>query len=179
MQYFVIHDLLAYKQHPFMIGCKLKKKRTRRKYRRVKQPLFKRLTKGDKLVYYASGDKIIVGIFEVVSRFMEYITDKEWGEIFIHRIKEYKMPPKGFFLSLDLMLNDPKISFDMFPKKTFWHAYLQGKTVKPISKRDLQTFLNCISRREYLVLIRDYKLRITKWHKELLEMGNPLRYGKA
>lgn len=61
--WFIVHDLKAYGQHKDLIGCRLKEPG-------VYQPWFKQFSeikKGDKIVYYAAGSNVIIGIFAVDS----------------------------------------------------------------------------------------------------------------
>jgi len=53
--WFIIHSLEAYFQHPDYIG---KEKKRSRKIDKVKR--------GDRIIYYATGDSVIVGTFDVV-----------------------------------------------------------------------------------------------------------------
>ena len=93
-RWFVVHDLLAYSQHQDMIGNVVRTSG-------VKQPksnLFAEISKGDLIVYYATKDYVVVGIFKVVSD-MEYLPDDpNWKEIMVYRIKPVELPPLGNYL---------------------------------------------------------------------------------
>lgn len=70
-----------------MIGCSLKKV--------TDQPIhkqFSKIKKGDNIVYYATGDKVLLGIFRVTSEMEILNDDPEWGDIAIFRVNH---DPKG------------------------------------------------------------------------------------
>lgn len=58
-RWFVVHDLLAYSQHEDMIGNVVKAPGLKQ----PKYPAFAEIQKGDHIVYYATQDSVIVGIF--------------------------------------------------------------------------------------------------------------------
>ena len=120
--WFVIHDLLAYSQHSDMIGNVVKKSGE-------KQPKFSSfndIKKGDFIVYYATKDYVVTGIFEIISD-IEYLTnDPYWKEIMTYRIKPVETPPPGKYLYFKALVKDQNVQFDMFPNKKKWGGYLQG-----------------------------------------------------
>jgi len=115
-----------------MIGCKPKEHGSR-------QPVYGRfddIRKGDKVVYYATRDKVIVGIFDVVSD-MEYLkSDPEWGEELVYRIKPEVLPPRGKYLDFKALIKDPSVKFDLFPDKERWRYQIWGHTCRPLTKND-------------------------------------------
>lgn len=62
--WFIIHSLPAYAAHKDLIG---KEKKRARKIENV--------SKGDKIVYYATGDSVIVGTFDVATNKKELADD--------------------------------------------------------------------------------------------------------
>jgi len=161
-RWFVVHDLLAYSQHPDMIGNVVKAPGVRQ----PKFSTFAEIEKGDRIVYYATRDCVIVGIFEVVSG-IEYLpNDKHWKEIMIYRIEPIQSPPPGNYLDLRKLIKDPNVDFDMFPKKTSWGVYLQGQTCKLLTERDSLTLKDGLSRSEYLKSTQAIKIRPTRWQRE-------------
>jgi len=161
-RWFVVHDLLAYSQHSDMIGNVVK-------VSGVRQPrfsTFSEIKKGDLVVYYATKDSVVTGIFQVVSD-IEYLpNDKHWKEIMVYRIESMETPPQGSYLDFRKLVNDPKTSFDMFPNKSKWGIYLQGKTCKLLTERDYLTIKNAFTKKEYLKSAKEIRVTPTKWHKE-------------
>lgn len=161
-KWFVIHDLLAYNQHKDLIGNVVKAQG-------VKQPkssAFSNIRKGDIVVYYASKDYVITGIFEVTSDLEYREADPQWKEIMIYKIKSLEMPPEGKFLDFKKLVKDAKTKFDLFPDKSMWGNYLQGKTCVLLTDKDYLTIKNVLSDSLYLKKVEDIKIVPTKWHKK-------------
>jgi len=128
-----------------MIGSRVRKPGERR----PKFGPFASIKEGDRVVYYASGAKVVIGIFDVISD-MEYLEkDPEWGEIMIFRIKPVETPPKGYYLNFASVVHDKITSLDLFPNKKIWASYLQGKTCRPLSQRDFDLIRSCLSNPKY------------------------------
>jgi predicted RNA-binding protein len=152
-RWFVVHDLLSYKQHPNMIGNVVRKSGP-------PEPRFSKFSeiqKGDLVVYYATKDMVVVGIFEVVSD-MEYLpNDPHWKEIMIYRIKRVELPPPGKCLDFKKLLSEPSVNFDMFPKKQKWGSYLQGRTCKLLTESDYFTIKEALSKKKHLKSIKEMR----------------------
>ena len=135
----------------------------------VKQPKFSafaEIKKGDFIVYYATRDCVVVGIFEVTSD-IEYLpSDQHWKEIMVYRIKPTKTPPLGNYLDFKKLVKDPNTSFDMFPNKNIWGTYLQGKTCKLLTDEDYLAIRLALSENKYLKGVQEIEVAPTKWHKE-------------
>jgi len=135
----------------------------------VKQPKFSsfaEIEKGDLIVYYATKDYVVVGIFEVVSD-MEYLPDDpNWKEIMVYRIKPVELPVIGNYLDFKKLVADPTVEFDMFPKKKNWGNYLQGQTCKLLTDRDYFLIKDALSKNAYLKSVHEIKVTPTKWHRE-------------
>jgi len=158
--WFVIHDLLAYRQHQYMIGNKVKAPRMKW----PKSPSFADIGKGDLIVYYATRDYVVVGVFEAVSE-MEYLSDDpHWKEIMVYRIRPVELPPLGNYLDFKKLVKDPDVSFDMFPKNRNWGRYLQGKTCKLLTEKDYLTIKKAFSQKKYLKNIEKVKVKPTECH---------------
>jgi len=128
----IVHSLKAYAQHPDMIGCGPKVPGSKH----PKDARFADIRKGDKIVYYATGDKVVVGIFEVVSD-MEYLeSDPQWGEEFVYRIRADLLPPKGEYLDFKALIKDSLLKFDLFPDKKKWALQIWHHTCRPLTKKD-------------------------------------------
>jgi len=82
--WFIIHSLPAYFAHSDFIG---KEKKRAKKIEGVK--------KGDKIIYYATGDSVIVGTFDVIGKKQEWPDDANWkGPHICMKIKPRKLAPK-------------------------------------------------------------------------------------
>ena len=161
-RWFVVHDLLAYKQHPDMIGNVVRKSG-------VPKPKFSKfdeIQKGDLVVYYATRDMVVVGIFEVVSD-IEYLpSDPDWKEIMVYKIRPVELPVLGNYLDFKKLIADSTVQFDMFPKKKSWGTYLQGKTCKLLTERDFLLIKDVLSKSEYLKSISEVEVKATRWHRK-------------
>jgi len=125
-----------------MIGCKPKEHGSR-------QPAYGRfddIRKGDKVVYYATGDKIIVGIFDIISDMERLESDPEWGEQLVYRIKADLMPPRGKYLDFKALIKDPSVKFDLFPDKKRWPYQIWQHTCRPLTKNDFDLIYQQIQR---------------------------------
>lgn len=104
-QHFIVMQTRAF-------GCSLKKG--------TDQPIhkqFSKIKKEDNIVYYVTGEKALLGIFEVTSEMEILNDDSEWGDIAIYKIKPEIMPTTGYYLDWKKLLFDPNFSFDLFPNK--------------------------------------------------------------
>lgn len=142
--WWIIQSLEAYAQHPDLIGCTLKNG--------TNIPIhtsFSKIKQGDHIVYYATGDKVLVGIFEVSSE-MDFLKDDEdWEDSAIFRLKPAIMPTTGFFLDWKKLLLDPSVSFDLFPNKNQWTYKIWRRYIHPLSEKDHETIKNAIISRRY------------------------------
>ena len=161
-RWFIVHDLLAYKQHPDMIGNIVRKSG-------IPTPKFSKFSeiqKGDQIVYYATKDYVVVGIFEVVSD-IEYLpNDPYWTEPMAYKIRPFELPVPGNYLDFKKLVTDPTIQIDMFPKKKNWGKYLQGKTCILLTERDYLKIKNALSMDRYLKSIKEIEVKATKWHRK-------------
>jgi len=146
--WFVVHDLKAYEQHRDLIGCKVKQLR-------VQEPKFRQfgeIKKGDKVVYYATGNHVIVGIFDVVSNIIYLPKDSYWKEMMVYTIKPAEMPDKNYYVDFrKAMLSDRTARFDLFRKKERWYDYIQGKTCRKLTEHDYRLIAGYLKKPEYLV----------------------------
>jgi hypothetical protein len=127
---------------------------------------FAEIKKGDKIVYYASKNCVIVGIFDVVSDITYLEKDPYWNEIMVYSIRPAEMPPEGYYLDFKKLLFSETVKFDLFPKKEKWYTYLQGKTCRKLTEHDYQIIKNNLNNPEYLIEKDKVKIIETKWHKE-------------
>jgi len=162
--WFVIHDLMAYRQHSDMICCK--SRTVGSNWKKPFRSLFKKMEIGDPLVYYAAGSYAIVGIFKIVSH-SEYFSDDVWPDVFARKIKPHLMPPRGSYLDMKKLLFKSNYQFDMFPEKEKWSMPLWGKTVKKLSKSDYGIFVKNIDVKKFLVTQNKVKIPVTFWQKSV------------
>ncbi len=145
--WFIIHSLAAYQLHNDLIGCKVK-------YAGSGKPRFKefsQIKKGDRIVYYASKSKLVIGIFEVVSDISRLANDPHWKEMFVYRIRPVEMPPNDLFLDFKKALLDSSRELELFPNAKYWYSYLQGKTCRRLTKKDYRMIAGWLKKPKYLV----------------------------
>lgn len=148
----VVHNLLSYSQHKDLIGCAVKQHGKKQ----PKSSAFSSIKKGDNVVYYATKDFAIVGIFQVTSDMTYFESDPDWKESVVYQIKEKDMPPQGTYLDFKKLVKDPSSKFDLFPEKQRWGIHLLGKTVVLLTERDYLTIKNTMSNSTFLkAIVRD------------------------
>jgi predicted RNA-binding protein len=161
--WFIVHDLKAYEQHRNLIGCRVKQSG-------VQEPWFRQfaeIRKGDRIVYYAIKNNVIVGIFDVISDITYLTSDPHWKEIMVYGIKPAEMPVEGYYVAFKkALLSDKATKFDLFPKKEKWYAYLQGKTCRKLTEHDYQLIREYLKKTEYLIKKEEVIVTETKWHKK-------------
>lgn len=128
---------------------------------------FGEIQKGDLVVYYATKDKVVVGIFEVVSDIGYLRNDSHWKEIMIYKIKPFELPVTGKYLDFKKLVTDHTVQFDIFPKKKNWGNYLQGRTCLLLTNRDFLIVKNAISHDKYLRSTSEIDATTTRWHEKL------------
>lgn len=145
--WFIIQDLQSFSEHPDWIGCELKED--------SEEPIhgqFKNVKKGDKVAYYGKGDKVIAGIFEVLSDKMEVIQDDPYwtGPMGIYRLKPISLPPEGQQLDFKKLLFTNGVTFQLFPEKSQWGHVLWNHYIYALSDQDLQIIQKHISDSQFL-----------------------------
>lgn len=123
-KWFVLHTLDAFEQHPNMIGHRSKQK-------------LKGIKKENEIVYYAKGDKVIVGIFKIVSNMYQLKDDPypDWDDDYVFKIKPIVKPPKGQFIFIRDMLN--KIPLKFLPQGKIGVKF-KDKTTIPLPNEDFK-----------------------------------------
>ena len=137
-KWLVVHSIESYSQYSDMIGCNFIQ------YRNKKIPKIKKsleIKKGDLVVYYAKGKKI-VGLFEIMSDIFYLSNDPYWGNTAVYKISPIYITEAP--LSFDKLIHDPKINFDLFKNKKHWGTYLQGKSIIKLTKNDFNIFFKFI-----------------------------------
>lgn len=161
--WFVIHSLESYREHRDLIGCDVKEG--------TKQPRygpFNKIKKGDKIVYYAKGDMVIVGIFDVVSNMKYLESDPAWGEDVVYDIKPDIMPQEGYALDFKALIDDPNCKFKLF--KGDWRYQIWGHTCRPLPPEDFELIRKSILNRVQMkkIEIEGLEERITR------KIGRPI-----
>jgi hypothetical protein len=112
---------------------------------------FERIKKGDKIIYYVTGDKGILGIFEVTSN-MSYLEDDEyWQDDAIYKIRPLIMPTEGHYVDFKSLLSNSGVKFDLFPDKKKWPFKIWHHYIYPITDHDYQAIANAIKSKRYEV----------------------------
>lgn len=163
--WFVVHDLKAYSQHNDLIGCRIKQNGVHEPHSK----LFSQIKQGDKIVYYATGNNVIVGIFAIDSQMRYLANDPHWNSM-VFNIRPVEMPPDGYYVDFKkALLSDTQSKFDLFPKKQKWYMYLQGHTCRKLTEHDFRLISEYLKKREYLIKKEEVEVRETKWHREKRE----------
>ena len=142
--WWIIQSLESYDQHPDLIGCGLKEDTNIPVHRD-----FARIKKDDFIVYYATGNKVLIGIFKVVSDMDMLQNDEYWHDDAIYRIKPAFMPTEGFFVDWKKLLFNRDVSFELFPDKERWQYKIWKHYIHPLTIRDYETVKNAILSRKY------------------------------
>jgi len=132
--WFVIHDLESFSQHSDYIGSGIKEPG-------IKVPRHGRfgdIRKGDKIVYYAKGDMVVVGIFQIASDMEYWANDEEWRGVVVFKITPEVLPPKGKYLDFKAFLFDSKVHLDLFPDKDDWRYQIWGHACREMTKHDFE-----------------------------------------
>lgn len=130
--WFVIHDFKAHSIEPNRIG---KEMRLRGKISGIK--------KGDKVLYYATGDMVVINSYDVVSNGHEYTSDHQispwdgtnWAYKIKERCKKLKVP-------VPIKEIVDSVSFSYFPNKKFRPIIFKGRTSIEISKKEFEAVEN-------------------------------------
>jgi hypothetical protein len=124
--WFIIHNLEAYRQHPDYIG------QEKKRYREIEK-----VKKGDRIVYYATGDSVIVGTFNVVGRKEEWESDVHWrGPHICMKIKPRVVAEGPHFVPIKELVERIESPLSIFPNKKFMPIKFKDRTVVEINKGD-------------------------------------------
>ncbi len=126
--WFIIHCLSAYFEHKDFIG---KEKKRAKKIESV--------NKGDRIVYYATGDSVVVGTFDVVSQKKEWQDDKYWkGPHICMKIKPRKLAKPPLFIKIHDLIKNVKPPLSIFPDGKFAAIKFKDRTAVEITERDFK-----------------------------------------
>lgn len=156
----------SYRDHPELIGCRVKDPGIQK----PKYGPFNDIKKNDKIVYYTKGDKLIVGIFDVVSEIKYLKEDPKWPEIMVYEIRPAIIPPEGYTLDFKALIDDPYTKFELFSEKDKWMYQLWGHTCRSLPKEDFELIKNTILQRKHLKRIG----RKVDEEKLITKIGRPL-----
>jgi hypothetical protein len=126
--WFVIHDYSALKIEPTKVGKKV----------HLKGKIDK-ISKGDKVLYYATGDMVIAGAYDVISNGFEYTSEHQlepWdGTNWAYTIKRRNNRMKHPVPIKEIVSN---IRLKCFPGGKFRPILFKGRTTYEITKADFQ-----------------------------------------
>ena len=151
--WFVIHDYSAHHLESNLIGKEM----------RLKGKI-SRISRGDKVFYYATGDMVIVNSYDVTTQGFEYTSEHQqapWdGTFWAYRIRE-RSRKNQLPVPIHEIVN--QIKLDVFPKHKFRPIIFKGQTVVEISRRDFHLIEN---------FMRKYKKTDSKDFKGAPNEGN-------
>lgn len=124
--WFVIHDYSAYEIEPNLIGKEI----------RLKGKI-SGVSKGDKVLYYATGDMVVINSFDVISNGFEYESihqkhpwdGKHWSYKIKKRIKRTSLP-------VPIHEIVKSVNLALFPDNEFLPIKFKGRTAIKISKKE-------------------------------------------
>jgi len=122
--WFVIHTLESYRQHDDYIG---KEKKKAKKIEKIKR--------GDKIVYYATGDSVVVGTFDVIRK-EEWENDVHWpGPHVVMKIKP-RIIAQEPFIPMNELVEKIIPPLSIFPNRKFLPIKFKDRTAVEINKSD-------------------------------------------
>lgn len=129
MKYWIIiHSLEAFKEHPDFIGVG---KNRCRKIEKVKR--------GDKIVYYATGDSVIVGTFEIIKGKEEWTDDNAWkGTMVCMKMKPRTMAKPPHYLPIHDLIEQMDPPLSLFPNRKFVPIKFKDRTTVEINGKDFK-----------------------------------------
>jgi len=127
--WFIIHNLQAYSEHKDFIG------REKKRAKKIEQ-----VNKGDKIVYYAMGDSVIVGTFDVVGQKQEWLDDKHWkGPHICMKIRPRKLAKPPIYIKIYDLLKEIEPPLSIFPDGRFKGIKFKDRTAVEITKKDFRS----------------------------------------
>jgi hypothetical protein len=142
--WWIIQSLESYEQHSDLIGGGFKEGTEH-----LLHPKFAEIEKGDYIVLYATGDKVLLGIFEVNSEMETLRNDEYWNDTPIFKIKPAFMPTDGFYVDWKKMLFDPSLKFNLFPEKDRWTYKIWKHYIHPLDAKDFENIKSAILTHRY------------------------------
>ena len=126
--WFIIHSLEAYQYHPDYIG---KEKKRAKKIENVR--------KGDRIIYYATGDSVMVGTFEVVGSKEEWTSDKHWlGPMVCMKIRPRYLAKPPYFVPIHDLIKKIEPPLQLFPNGKFVPIKFKDRTAVEIANVDFR-----------------------------------------
>lgn len=126
--WFIIHSLEAYFQHSDYIG---KEKKRSRKIEKVKR--------GDRIVYYAIGDSVIVGTFDIAKGKEEWTDDEKWeGHMVCMKIKPRFIAESPHYIPIHDLIEQINPPINIFPKQKFIPIKFKDRTAVEITSEDFR-----------------------------------------
>ncbi len=141
--WFIVHSRESYDKHPNLIG--FKEKFSKEEETKPVNSYVNLIERDNRIVYYIKNEKIIKGIFKVISKSKRIKNFKDFP--FLFEIKPLYLLKKGIDFR-EIVYNE---ELDMFKKisdrgaKNMWGSVIQGKNViKPISEHDYKIILKYV-----------------------------------
>lgn len=126
--WFIIHNLEAYHEHPDFIG--IEKKRAK---------MIERVKRGDKIVYYATADSVVVGTFDVVKGKVEWTNDKHWeGHMICMKIGPRLLAKHPHYVPIHDLVEQTDPAMSIFPNRKFIPIKFKDRTAVEISNKDFK-----------------------------------------
>lgn len=124
----VIHSLEAFRQHPDYIGTGQKK-----------AAKIERIKKGDKIVYYATGDSVIVGTFDVAKGREPWTEDESWvGPMVCMKISPRFLSKPPQFVPIQDVIKKIDPPLNLFPNRKFAPILLKGRTSIELTNQEFK-----------------------------------------
>src|SRR3990167_9166633 len=141
--WFVIHDLAAHRLEPNLIG---KEMRLRGKISKI--------SKGDKILYYATGDMVVVDCYDVITEGSEYNPqrqEKPWaGTLWAYKIRKRGRKKQSPAPVKEII---EKVNLSLFPGHKFRPIKFKGRTAVEIPKKEfmaIEKFIRAYKQKQNL-----------------------------
>jgi hypothetical protein len=148
-RWLVIHDLITYDKYNDKIFNK-----ARSKSKKPISELFGQIKKDDLVVYYAVLNRVVVGLFKVISDLNYTQSDKHDYPMTFYNIRPIKTPKKGHFVDFQKLIKDPNIQFECFEKEAVLNFDDDHICLK-LSEQDYDKIENAFSNMQYLKPIEE------------------------
>lgn len=126
--WFIIHSLEAYRHHSDFIG---KEKKRSKKIEKVKR--------GDRIIYYATGDSVTVGTFDVIGRKEEWTNDKHWKDPMVcMKIKPRLLARPPHYVPIHDIIEKISPPLTIFPNSKFVPIRFKDRTAVEIKGDDFR-----------------------------------------
>ncbi len=95
--------------------------------------------KGDRIIYYATGDSVMVGTFDVVGKKEEWDSDKHWlGPMVCMKIRPRYLAKSPYFVPIHDLIKRVEPSLQLFPNRKFVPIKFKDRTAVEITNEDFR-----------------------------------------